>query len=120
MIFRQLPQNRLPIYPDEPPSGRFKNFSKIVELYSTDSICPIVAFPYMIFNFWANVLGAKNIDNEIMREIVKSTSRPNHIIKLVQEFQTKFLTENYISIHWRYNEDDWYHGVGLENAFYVV
>lgn len=98
--------------PDDVPSGRFLgDFSDINNYYTTDAVCPIVAFPYMVINFWSNVPGLPdNEDRQIMRDIVKMTSRPAHIGDLVNKFVEKYLSDHYISIHWRYNEDDWYHG----------
>ena len=54
--------------------------------------------------------GVETADKAIMKDIVKMTSRPRHVIRLVDEFFEENLSKHYISIHWRYNDNDWYHG----------
>ena len=73
----------LPIYPKDENAlnGRFdldRNFS---EIYPKDPTCAIVAFPYMIFNFWSNVVGDIDENKQILRDIIQMTSRSwDHII----------------------------------------
>jgi hypothetical protein len=49
-------------------------------------------------------------DKAVLKKILQNTARPNHVEKVVKVFATKFLGEKYLSIHWRYNEGDWFHG----------
>lgn len=123
---------------------RFKLEEDFSSFYPEEPKCAIAAYPYMIFNFWSNVVGGIDQNRQILRDIVKSTSRkrvifqyffhksffdfyiyihllsikrqnksfsrPQTVKDLVSQFRLRFLDDEYLTIHWRYNKGDWYHG----------
>ena len=44
-----------------------------------------------------------------MKDIVAMTGRPKFVRDAVDKFINK-IDNNFTSIHWRYNQDDWLHG----------
>ena len=54
--------------------------------------------------------------SKISLHFLKSTQwfipkiRPQSVVELVQSFREEFLADEYLTIHWRYNKGDWYHG----------
>ena len=45
-----------------------------------------------------------------MSDITKATGRPKHMETVAQEFIQKFMKSGFVAVHWRYNDDDWWHG----------
>ncbi|CAG5109954.1 Oidioi.mRNA.OKI2018_I69.chr2.g4420.t1.cds [Oikopleura dioica] len=83
-------------------------------IYDSDHSCAIMAYPYMDINFARNLFHPKinDEDKELMKDIMKATGRPLHIEEVVQEFVKNAIggDETYVSMHWRYNAGDWWHG----------
>ena len=52
---------------------------ELINLFSSDKICPITVSPYQSLNFWSGVgkfaNGKINLDNTLMAEIVEHTPR---------------------------------------------
>ena len=59
---------------------------EVINLFSSDKICPITVSPYQSLNFWSGVgkfaNGKINLDNTLMAEIVEHTPRhgPNSFL----------------------------------------
>ncbi|CBY38889.1 unnamed protein product [Oikopleura dioica] len=83
-------------------------------LYDTDHSCTIMAYPYMDINFARNLFHPKiaDEDKELMADILKATGPPMHVEEVVQNFIKTAIggDGNYVSMHWRYNVGDWWHG----------
>ena len=45
-----------------------------------------------------------------MSDIMKATGRPKHMEIVAQQFIQKFMKSGFVALHWRYNDDDWWHG----------
>ncbi|CBY39711.1 unnamed protein product [Oikopleura dioica] len=105
----------LPVVPEKKPKGRFGqdgNFTFLETTYNTNNSCALMAFPYMDINFARNIFNSKFSpqDRELMADIIKATARPRNMEKVAQEFIDKFMKSGFVALHWRYNDDDWWHG----------
>ena len=61
---------------------RFNLEEDFTLFYPEEPKCAIAAYPYMIFNFWSNVVGGIDQNRQILRDIVKSTSRKRVIFSI--------------------------------------
>ncbi|CAG5104209.1 Oidioi.mRNA.OKI2018_I69.chr1.g1144.t1.cds [Oikopleura dioica] len=106
----------LPLIPEKKPRGRFGqdgNFTTFQSLYDTDHSCALIGFPYMDINFAKNIFNEKILpeDRQLMVDIIKATGRPTHIEEVADLFVKEFINDSgYVALHWRYNDDDWWHG----------
>lgn len=111
-ILDSCPDIKLPIYQQ---SAKYsKDHMSITKDFATADQCPLLAFPYNMINFWRGTNKDSQDfsieDSIIMNDIVRHTIRPKFILNLVDTFAEQYIKSKYISIHWRYNENDWLHG----------
>ena len=73
-----------------------------------------MAFPYMDINFAKNLFNERfsEEDRQLMADIMMATGPPIHIEESVQNFvKSKMAGDGgYVSVHWRFNVGDWWHG----------
>jgi hypothetical protein len=43
----------------------------------------------------------------MMRDIVAMTPRPKHVKESIDEFIKRRIRKKFVSMHWRYNDEDW-------------
>lgn len=106
--------------PFDLPFGR----NELNELYPVEDPCAVWLFPYRNINLRISYMldqdgltagRRRRLQNQssyiqTTKDIINFTKRPKFVRDLVQELIPKVFEnqEKFISMHWRYNEDDWF------------